>query len=188
MGTTSKDLLQLEHNKSSISPLESTLLVCKNRSQAAQLKKPIIGPPPKSQLLGKMRNFLGVMAEANEKLQLDAKDNPEKYDIQLLTGDESQVVSMDCMLGVVDLQTPEAVAAAEAAVSGYQPVISVADSSSVDESDDSSSDEEESSNDNEDDESNERGRKTSFPDKTKSMSEEVSNKRPKKRSKIVELS
>ena len=78
MGTTSKDLLQLEHKKSSISQLgislfslsvflwssqlsisprslclncvaESTLLVCKNGSKAAQMKKPIIAPPPKSQ-------------------------------------------------------------------------------------------------------------------------------------------
>ncbi|PRQ22208.1 hypothetical protein RchiOBHm_Chr6g0247751 [Rosa chinensis] len=188
MGTPSKDLLLLEHNKSSISPLESTLLVCKNESQPAQTKKPIIAPPPKSQLLGKMRNFLGVMSEANEKLQLDAKDNPEKYDIEALTGDESQVVSVECMLGVVDLQTPEAVAAAEAAVSGYQPVIPVENSSSGEESDDSSSDdEEESSDDNEDDESNE-DKKTSSPDKINSLSEEFNNKRPKKRPKIVELS
>ncbi|XP_004289702.1 PREDICTED: uncharacterized protein LOC101307641 [Fragaria vesca subsp. vesca] len=98
MGTTSKDLLRLEHNHPSISPLESTLLVCKNGSQATQTKKPIIAPPPKSQLLGKMRNFLGVISEANEKLQLDAKDNPDKYDIEALTGDESQVVRMHAWL------------------------------------------------------------------------------------------
>lgn len=205
MGTTSKDLLQLEHKKPSISPLESTLLVCKNESLPSQTKKaqpdkkPITAPLSKSQLFGKVRNFLGVMSEANEKLQLDAKDNPEKYDIEVLTGDESQVINMECMLGMVDLLAPEAVAAAEAAVSGYHKP--VAESSSGEESDisteDSSSDEEEeSSDDNEDDESDEEDKKTSSPvkpkaskpDKNNSFSEEVSDKRPKKRPKIVELS
>lgn len=104
------------------------------------------------------------------------------------------------MLGMVDLLAPEAVAAAEAAVSGYHKP--VAESSSGEESDastedDSSSDEEEeSSDDNKDDESDEEDKKTSSPvklktskpDKNNSFSEEVGNKRPKKRPKIVELS
>ncbi|KAK9904642.1 hypothetical protein M0R45_000534 [Rubus argutus] len=110
------------------------------------------------------------MSEANEKLQLDAKDNPEKYDIEALTGDESQVINMECMLGMERNQ------------------ISTEDSSS--------DEEEESSDDNEDDESDEEDKKTSSPvkpkaskpDKNNSFSEEVSDKRPKKRPKIVELS
>lgn len=42
------------------------------------------------------------------------------------------------MLGIADLHTPEAVAAAESAMAGYQPVIPLAVSSIDSESDDSS--------------------------------------------------
>ncbi|KAM1031169.1 hypothetical protein TB2_034438 [Malus domestica] len=114
MGNTSKDLLQFEHKRASTSPLESTLLVCKNASTKKAQPGPAL-PLPKSQVLGQVRDFLGVISEANERLKQDAKDNPENYDIEVLTGNESQVVNMELMLGVADLQTPEAVAAAESA-------------------------------------------------------------------------
>ncbi|KAL6125793.1 hypothetical protein ACLB2K_073847 [Fragaria x ananassa] len=129
-----------------------------------------------------MRNFFGgVMSEANEKLQLDAMDNPDKHDIEALTGDESQVslslslsLSLSCKLVGYSIDV-------------Y--LIRVEDSSSGDKSYDSTSDdEEESSDDNEDDESNEEDKKSSSPDKISSMTEEVCNMRPKKRPKIVELS
>ncbi|MCH86647.1 hypothetical protein A2U01_0007506, partial [Trifolium medium] len=89
--------------------------------------------------LGKVKDFLGVMSEANKRLERDAKDHPEKYDIEGLTGKESKVIEMDLMLGVADLHTPEAVAAAESAISGCQPVISLpADGSESDSEEESS--------------------------------------------------
>lgn len=204
MGSTSKDLLQLEHKKALTSPIESTLLVCKNDSQACQTKKaqpegkPIGVPVIKSQVLGKIRDFLGVISEANERLEKDAKDNSKNYDIEALTGNESQVIEMDLMLGVADLQTPEAVAAAESAISGYQPVIPLAVSSSEEESQDSSdnnssSDEDDDDSSSEEDESDDENKKTSSPVKLKTPksdkdnSSDVHNSRSKKRPKIVEL-
>ncbi|GFY81516.1 ribosomal L18p/L5e family protein [Actinidia rufa] len=68
------------------------------------------------------------------------QDNAKEYDIEALTGHESEYIEMDLMLGVADLHTPEAVAAAESAIAGCQPVISLADSSSETESEDSSDD------------------------------------------------
>ncbi|KAM1457750.1 hypothetical protein ACFX13_035744 [Malus domestica] len=217
MGNTSKDLLQFEHKRASTSPLESTLLVCKNASTKKAQPEGKPGPAlplPKSQVLGLVRDFLGVISEANERLKQDAKDNPENYDIEVLTGNESQV---ELMLGVADLQTPEAVAAAESAIVGCQPVIPLAINSSGEESEDSSdgdsssddSDDEDgsddsSSNDNDDEDSDEikddtidkedkkttshARLKTRKSDKDNSMSDDAGNNRSQKRPKIVELS
>ncbi|XP_062081387.1 uncharacterized protein LOC133786196 [Humulus lupulus] len=146
MGGTSKELLQLEHKNPSTSSLESAVLVCKSESQEKKIntdEKPTIAPVPRSQFLGKVKDFLGVISEANEKLQLDAQDNSKSYDIEALDGNESQVIEMDLMLGITDLRTPDAVAAAESAIAGCQPRIPLAVSSSGTESDDSGSDEEE---------------------------------------------
>ncbi|KAL7235028.1 hypothetical protein ACSBR1_018496 [Camellia fascicularis] len=101
----------------------------------------------------KVKDFLGVMLEANQRLQNDAKDNVEGYDIEVLTGNESEYIEMDLMLGVADLHTPKAVAASESAIVGYQPVISLAASSSetkLESSSDDSSDRD-SEDDNDDD-------------------------------------
>nr|GEZ11970.1 hypothetical protein [Tanacetum cinerariifolium] len=72
--------------------------------------------------------------------------NSKNYDIEALTGDESEYIEVDLMLGVADLNTPEAVAAAESAIVGSQPVISLdassSDSESEDDDDDDSSDSE----------------------------------------------
>lgn len=93
------------------------------------------------------------------------------------------------MLGVADLQTPEAVAAAESVISGYQPVIPLAVSSSEEESQDSSDND--SSSD--EDESDGEDKKTSSPVKLntpksdKDNSSDIRNGRSKKRPKIVEL-
>ncbi|KAM2081301.1 hypothetical protein ACFX1T_034954 [Malus domestica] len=217
MGNTSKDLLQFEHKRASTSPLESTLLVCKNASTKKAQPEGKPGPAlplPKSQVLGLVRDFLGVISEANERLKQDAKDNPENYDIEVLTGNESQV---ELMLGVADLQTPEAVAAAESAIVGCQPVIPLAINSNGEESEDSSdgdsssddSDDEDgsddsSSNDNDDEDSDEikddtidkedkkttshARLKTRKSDKDNSMSDDAGNNRSQQRPKIVELS
>ncbi|MED6163809.1 hypothetical protein PIB30_083651 [Stylosanthes scabra] len=80
------------------------------------------------------------MSEANKRLEHDAKDHPENYDIEELTGNESEVIEMDLLLGVADLNTPEAVAAAESAISSRQPsIILAADGNDTDRDSDESS-------------------------------------------------
>lgn len=171
--------------------IESKLLFCKNddfvKSQTLKQetslpdKKPDIIPIPKSHVLGKVKDFLGVISEANKRLQTDAEDNSHKYDIEALTGDESEYIEMDLMLGVADLHTPEAIAAAESAISGSQPVISLAVSSSDDDDDDEEGDD----NSNEDESDNDE--KTSEATGTNSSTEVKSNNRLNKRPKIIEL-
>ncbi|XP_059435833.1 uncharacterized protein LOC132168797 [Corylus avellana] len=197
MGHTSKDLLQLERKNSSTSPLESTLLVCKKDSVSQPQKplphgKPITAPLPKSEVLGKVKDFLGVISEDNERLQLGAKDNFENCDIEVLTGNESEIIEMDLMLGVADLHTPEAVAAAESAIAGYQSKIPLSASSSGTDSEDSSDndsddDEEDDNGDNEAEErcSHLKLKRSKFgPDNSSGKDASQSEKRPK----IVELS
>ncbi|CAN8235535.1 unnamed protein product [Cochlearia groenlandica] len=153
---TRRDLLELEHKNpffasSSFSDISSTLLVCKNKKKKKNKNKkkreeeeeekppskPTIASLPKSQFLDKVKGFLGVMAEANKRLEEEAaQGNSEAFDIEALTGNETQVIEMDLMLGVADLNTPEAVVAAEAAIAG---------NGLVPESEDSDSDEEEES-------------------------------------------
>ncbi|KAK6942934.1 NOP protein chaperone 1 [Dillenia turbinata] len=204
MEQRSKDLLHLEQKNLAPSSIESTLLVCnKSKGMASQSRKPypdgkpLNNPVPQSQVMGRVKDFLGVMAEANKRLELDAKENSGKsYDIEELTGNESEYIEMDLMLGVADLHTPEAVAAAEAAIAGSQPVIALAgassESESESESDDSSSDEED---DNTDD-VEKADRSTCLPSnsegpksvKAESLNEALGKHRNKKRQKIVELS
>ncbi|KAF3433592.1 hypothetical protein FNV43_RR24694 [Rhamnella rubrinervis] len=154
MGSASKELLKLERNNS-FSSLETSLLVCPNGSvsqmnNSHRHKKPITAPIPKSQVLGKVRDFLGVISEANEKLKVDAKENSVNYDIEVLTRNESQIIEMDLMLGIADLHTPEVVAAAESSITGSQPVIPLAISSSGTESEDSSNGDDDSDKDDSD--------------------------------------
>ncbi|XWS40350.1 hypothetical protein CRYUN_Cryun18bG0133500 [Craigia yunnanensis] len=193
MESTSKDLLRFEHKTSSTSPLESTLLVCSKKDSLSEshkpdpAKKPSITPIPKSQVLGKVIDFLGVMEEANKRLELDAKNNSQAYDIEVLNGNDSEVIELDLMLGVADLHTPEALAAAESAIAGNQPSITVAGSNSGTESDDTS---EESDNDSNDDieTSSPRKLEKSNISKDHTVSEAAGKNRSKKRSRIVELS
>ncbi|KAF3434543.1 hypothetical protein FNV43_RR21628 [Rhamnella rubrinervis] len=203
MGSASKELLKLEHNNA-FSSLESSLLVCSNGSVSKKKnshphEKPITAPTPKSQVLGKVRDFLGVISEANEKLQVDAKENFGNYDIEVLTGNESQIIEMDLMLGIADLHTPEAVAAAESSITGCQPVIPLAVSSSGTESEDSGGSDDSDSDSSDCDESDNSKKlyeKTCPPMKHKrsnsinhsSVNGNVRDNKSKKRSKIVELS
>ncbi|PIA44264.1 hypothetical protein AQUCO_01700099v1 [Aquilegia coerulea] len=131
--STNKDLLKLEKETATTSSLESTLLVCKKDllsktpKSTTSSEKLVTSAVPKSQFLGKVKDFLGVMAEANARLQHDAKEKScMDYNIEELTGNESEYIEMDLVLGVADLHTPEAVAAAEAAMAGSQPVIPLA--------------------------------------------------------------
>ncbi|KAI8537670.1 hypothetical protein RHMOL_Rhmol09G0042000 [Rhododendron molle] len=128
---------------------------------------------------------------------MDMQDNAKDYDIEALTGNESEYIEMDLMLGVADLHTAEAVAAAESAIAGYQPVISLALSSSS--SDDNSSSDDESSDDegsDDDDDSDDGDHLACSPTKIKrskplegdNSTEPSGNDKSKKRAKIVELS
>ena len=99
------------------------------------------------------------------------------------------------MLGIADLLTPEAIAAAESAIAGYQPLIPLAASSSGTDSEDSSDNDSDDDNDDDDDDENDNddGNDTCLPVKLErsqsgqgnSLSEDVN--RSKKQQMIVEL-
>ncbi|CDP20534.1 unnamed protein product [Coffea canephora] len=190
----SKDLLDWEENGNySASSIESKLLFCKKDDfvQTAKPegvcipdKKPDICTVPESNILGKVKDFLGVISEANKRLQYDAKNNAEKYDLEVLHGNESEYIEMDLMLGVADLHTAEAVAAAESAMAGSQPTFSLAASVSSDDDDDHDikSNEEVGSDSSNDEEKMFNGAGENSCSDVSRM--QASNKRPK----IVELS
>ncbi|KAK9734491.1 hypothetical protein RND81_04G143200 [Saponaria officinalis] len=178
MKKTSKELLQFEHQDPS-SFKDNALLVCGNTKNSAQIKPPnplFNAPLPSSQVLGKVKDFLGVISEANKNLELQAKEKPEDFNIETLNGNESELIEMDLMLGVADLHTPEAMAAAEAALAGNQPILDLYNN------DDSSESETSSDDDDDDDSDDDELMQDDSPVKQQSSS----NK--KKRSKIVELS
>ncbi|CAL9113755.1 unnamed protein product [Musa textilis] len=103
--------------------------------------KPVMAAIPRSQVLGKVKDFLGVIAEANEKLEVDVcASSCADYNVEVLTGNEEEYIEMDLLLGVTDLHTAEAVEAAEAAMSGFRPSAPSISSSSSDSDDDSDDD------------------------------------------------
>jgi hypothetical protein len=146
------------------------------------------------------------------------QENSENCDIEVLTGNDSEIIEMvsgslspsptlaineiitdffkciliiqDLVLGVADLHTPEAVAAAESAIAGCQTVIPLAASSSEADSEDSSDND--SDDDDDDDNGNDDGNDTCLPvklERSKSgRSNSLSEDQSKKRQKIVELS
>ncbi|XP_074329355.1 uncharacterized protein LOC141666985 [Apium graveolens] len=212
---TSNILLDLEAQNppASSSSIESKLLFCVNNGlppksiQPHNNQKPSIKPVPKSQVLDKLKDFLPVMSEANQKLQLAAMDNTKLFDIESLEDNDSPHIEMDLMLGVADLNTPEAIAAAESAVNGNQPVLSFAATS---ESSDSSDEDEKNDSHSESGSDDEEHKEQSVCDKhdqgkddkrlqchsgnikrTKSIGkesyDELGNKKSSKRPKIVEL-
>ncbi|CAA2995227.1 Hypothetical predicted protein [Olea europaea subsp. europaea] len=199
MGSNSKVLLDLEANNNttnfSTSCLESKLQFCGTddvllQSGATKInppqQKPTICPLPKSNVLGKVKDFLGVLSESNRNMMQEAKDNPENYDIEVLSGRESEYIEMDLMLGIADLHTPEAVAAAESAIAGYQPIIPLAgDSSSGSESEDSSDDDDDN---NVEDDKEEHSAKFSSEANEKDSSKAPRNQKSRKRPNIVEIS
>jgi len=124
MAPTSKDLLHLESNQG-IYSLEKSLFICKNDSSVGDnssgschgsLRTTAV---PESQVLGKIKDFLQVMGKANHKLQKDIQEKGTKdYDIEVLKGKEEEYIEMDLALGIAELHTPEALAAAESAMVG----------------------------------------------------------------------
>ncbi|XP_055830747.1 uncharacterized protein LOC129899744 [Solanum dulcamara] len=140
MKSTSSSLLDLEgESKGSPSSFESKLLFCNGGSDLQSriskfnptVKKPEISSTSQSQVLEKVKNFLGVLSEANKKLEVDAKKNPKKYDIKELTREDSEYIEMNLMLGVAEVYSFEAVAAAESVIARQQPLTPLASISSA---------------------------------------------------------
>ncbi|XP_062215287.1 uncharacterized protein LOC133915907 [Phragmites australis] len=149
MGEPSKELLDLPSETRTPSSFIESLLARREQQQQQQQQdkegKRNPSPPadalPKSQVLGKVKDFLGEIAKANDKLQLDAQNKPpEEYDIEALTGNEKEYIEMDLLLGVADLHSEQAVEAAEATMNGFPPSgksFACSSSDSEDDSDDS---------------------------------------------------
>lgn len=206
METTSQELLKLENKSFSSPSLESTLFICKEKDSDSKRKqpphngRPLTSSVPSSQVLGKVKDFLGVLSEANKKLQVEVKDNPKRHDIEVLDGNESEIIEMDLMLGIADLHTPEAVAAAESAVASHHPLnplaASIGEMDSEDTTDDDDDDSDDGSEDGDDDcgtsqaglpvkhARSENGKEDSHG----SIGRKRSKKQPQKKPEIVELS
>ncbi|KAJ4848134.1 hypothetical protein Tsubulata_034834 [Turnera subulata] len=105
-------------------------------------------------VLGKVKDFLGVISEANKRLQQDAKN---------------------LMLGVADLHTREAVAAAESVIPGGQSLIELAGSGSEIETEETSDEGDESDEDEDDEYEDEDG------EENNSSTPNAGNNRSKKR-------
>eukprot|EP01018_Ginkgo_biloba_P040156 Gb_36095 [translate_table: standard] len=142
MGPTSKDLLDMEH-KCHNSPLETRLLLSNNNATNVSHTKGDndkfrTTTVPASTVLGKLKDFLPVMDEANRKLNIEIQEKHVKnYDIEVLTGEEEQYIEMDLALGVAELHSAEALAAAELAMVGQGQTLSL---SAISEDSDSSCD------------------------------------------------
>ncbi|KAF3322844.1 hypothetical protein FCM35_KLT12833 [Carex littledalei] len=108
--------------------------------QKPECRQQPITTVPRSEVLGKVRNFLGEIAKANEQLAIDAQEKPrEEIDLEALTGNEKEYIEMDLLLGVADLNSDAAVAAAESDMCGiHSTARPVACSSSSEEEDNES--------------------------------------------------
>ncbi|TVU35907.1 hypothetical protein EJB05_17814 [Eragrostis curvula] len=188
MGEPSKELLDLPSEPRPPASFIEALLARREQPEQKQDKegKRKAGPPadplPKSQVLGKVKDFLGEIAKANEKLQHDTQNKPpEEYDIEALTGNEKEYIEMDLLLGVADLHSEQAVEAAEATMNGFPPSgKSFACSSSDSEDDFDESDEDAGDQPNVSDKDKCKGPAEAEMDPAK-------GKKPSKRQKIVVL-
>ncbi|XP_055835019.1 uncharacterized protein LOC129903478 isoform X2 [Solanum dulcamara] len=195
MQSNNKDLLHLEAEGLS---LESKLLFCPSDggSQSLNLKpelfdkKPEISSVPRSQVLTKVKDFLGVFLENTRKVELEAKKNPKKYDIEALTGEESEYIEMDLMLGVTELHTQEAVSAAEFAMASYQPVIDLATNNETESEDSSDEDDiqDSSTNKSDDDGASYLGKESKLTEKDSPKKALKRKRQSVNRANIVEIS
>ncbi|KAG0501888.1 hypothetical protein HPP92_001960 [Vanilla planifolia] len=185
MPKTSKELL--DHVETP-SILEKLVMLSKD-SMAQSLKskqhvytkpkeKPSITQLPQSQVLGKARDFIEVMAKANKDLEMRSQDNPcPNFDIEVLDDNEKEYIEMDLLLGVTDLHTEEAVAAAEASVSSSTKVVGPANGSFCIDGDD----------DGDDSDRNALINGGNMPSKHSTTVDESQEAKPHKRLKIVML-
>ncbi|KAJ4753532.1 hypothetical protein LUZ62_087937 [Rhynchospora pubera] len=135
MSEPSRELLHLPSNPSILEILQLGSREQKTKQKQDSRQQPSTASVPWSEVLGKVKNFLGEIAKANEQLAIDAQEKPrEEIDLEALTGNEKEYIEMDLLLGVADLNSDEAVAAAESDMCGTQStVIPVACDSSSDE-------------------------------------------------------
>ncbi|KAG6524669.1 uncharacterized protein LOC122049264 [Zingiber officinale] len=140
---SSRELL----DQPSAPPLLRRLLVSGTTHKRGRTAKAAKGAAaPRSQVMDKVKDFLGVIAKANDKLELDVRERSRAdYDVEVLSGNEKTYIEMDLLLGVADLHDDEAVAAAEAAMSGATPPSLPAASDASSDTGDDSSDEKEAS-------------------------------------------
>ncbi|KAL5679153.1 hypothetical protein ACJX0J_005538, partial [Zea mays] len=99
MGESSKELLDLPSDPRPPASFIESLLAGREQQQQDKEGKRKLGastdPLPKSQVIGKVKDFLGEIARANQKLQLDAQNKPPvEYDIEALTGNEEEYIEM----------------------------------------------------------------------------------------------
>lgn len=122
----SKDLLHLERPDASSTPGAKLLSICQPKldtngqpSRPPSISGPML-PLDQSSVLSRVKAFLPVLDEANRKLAMAIEENGgEEFDIEVLNeGERAPYVEMDLALGLADLHTPEAVAAAEQLVNG----------------------------------------------------------------------
>ncbi|KAJ3699940.1 hypothetical protein LUZ61_003645 [Rhynchospora tenuis] len=142
MSEPSRELLDVPSKPSILEMLQLGSREPEAKQKQDSRQKPSAASVPRSEVLGKVKNFLGEIAKANEQLAIDAQDKPrEEIDLEALTGNENEYIEMDLLLGVADLNSDEAVAAAESHMCGTQStVIPVACDSSSDEEEEDESD------------------------------------------------
>ncbi|CAI0558833.1 unnamed protein product [Linum tenue] len=199
-GSASKELLRLEKEDSATagSAFESSLLFCGKDSSISLPKttpsdgKLMTAPVPQSQVLGRVKDLLELIAK-----QPDPKDSSENCDIEALTGNESEVIEMDLMLGVAELHNEKAVAAAESALAGALPLITLDGSSSSESDSEDSSDDSDDGSDREGADDlgsvgNDNISKDTSPNDASKLGRGgstgiVNKRRPKKQPKIIEM-
>eukprot|EP00850_Spirogloea_muscicola_P011097 SM000067S20374 [mRNA] locus=s67:567345:569215:- [translate_table: standard] len=118
--STSQALLHVEDHAPS-------LVVCRPADVHAlpsppmlQQRPPTTRPMPPSAVLARLREFLPQMDNANQQLRESLQaGQQDDVNIEVLTSaDGAPHIEMDLMLGLAELKTPEAVAAAEQALAG----------------------------------------------------------------------
>ncbi|KAJ1699436.1 hypothetical protein LUZ63_007948 [Rhynchospora breviuscula] len=142
MSEPTRELLDLPSKPSILEILQLGSKEQKAKQKQDSRQQPSTASVPRSEVLGKVKNFLGEIAKANEQLAIDAQEKPrEEIYLEALTGNEKEYIEMDLLLGVADLNSDEAVAAAESNMCGTQStVIPVACDSSSDEGGEDESD------------------------------------------------
>lgn len=121
----SKALLQLEQRGLTSPPELLSIFKAKQdtrRQPCGTSSIPSYGMQPlgENTVLSRVKAFLPVLDEANRKLTMAIQEKgADDFDIEAFGGAErGSYIEMDLAIGVADLHTPEAVAAAERAVGG----------------------------------------------------------------------
>ncbi|KAI4382680.1 hypothetical protein MLD38_008616 [Melastoma candidum] len=79
---------------------EYSSFICENKDSKNKPSCPdtkLFTAPVAFVIIGRVKDFLGVMSEANRRLEVDAKwsqENSDNYDIEVLSRDEPQIIEM----------------------------------------------------------------------------------------------